>query len=457
MVINISGIASYEKSDIFPAYYFPETSGIYFPGISMFEVTTRTVKNQYGKLGVEIPKLNKGLIEDILDHLNSSREMYLKGKSSSEILNIIYKNMELWSDSSYTYRKKAEELIPITMGFSPQMTRRILDEMTGGFKRDLSKITAKENGIEQIFCIPPSVPGPQVLTIIRGLLNKSSVFCKSSFDDVFSSLYARSYLDVDERVAKCISVVPWEGGKPEYQEIENFIYGERSKKDAFVIFGRSKTEEAIKQKAKPGTNIVSFTRGISLGVIGKEMLTKDKIDYVAVHAANAVCMYDQRDCFSPQLYYVERGGEISPSEFSEILAEKMQNLENEIPRGELTLDASATIAELMSTYQLLSLTGNLRLHEILNNGSLTGAVIYKEDQKFEPSSSYRVIRVKPINDVSEVPGLVESISDSLHTVGVALSEEKKNKLTEGMKNFGVKISPINAMYQPSILEYELFN
>ena len=423
----------------------------------MFKVTTRKFKNQYGKLEVEIPKLKKDLIKDILDHLNSSRERYLKSKSSSEILNIIYKNVELWSDSSYAYRKKAEELIPITMGFSPQMARRILNEITDGFKKDLSKINAKENGIEQIFCIPPSVPGPQILTIIKGLLNKSSVFCKSSFDDVFSSLYARSYSDVDEGIAKCIAVVPWEGGKPEYQEIENFIYGERGKKDAFIIFGKSKTEEVIKQKVKPVTKIVSFTRGISLGVIGKEMLTKDKVDELALHAANAVCMYDQRDCFSPQLYYVEKGGEISPLEFSEILSKKMQDLEHKIPRGELSLDTSATITELMKTYELLSLTGNLKLFEVQNNGTLTGAVIYKEDQEFEPSSSYRIVRVKPVKDVFEVPKLIEPISDSLHTVGIAMTEERRKELVDKIKKFGAKTSLINQMYQPSMLEYDLFN
>jgi hypothetical protein len=447
-VITISHIAyTPGKSDVFPAYFFP--------GTKTSEVMTRTFKNRYGKVEIEVPKLNSSLVKEIVDNLTSSRENYLKDLSSSEILSMIYKNVELWSDPNSLYRKKAEELIPVTMGFSPQMTRRILDGMMYGFKRDLSKLNVKENDTEQIFCISPGVPGPQALTIIRGLLNKSAVFCKSSSDDAFSSLYAQSYLNIDKRVAECIAVVPWEGGKPENQEIENFVYGERGKKDAIVIFGRSGTEEIIKQKAKEA-KIISFTRGISLGVIGKEMLNKGKTDEVAIDAANAICMYDQRDCFSPQLFYVEKGGEVSPLEFSEILAKKMQNLEQEIPRGELSLDASATITELMNTYQLLSLTGNLKLHEISNNGSLTGAVIFKEDQKFEPSSSYRIVRVKPINDVSEVPDLVESLSSSLHTVGVALSEERKEKLINETKKFGVKIKPISEMYMPSMLEYELF-
>ena len=135
----------------------------------------------------------------------------------------------------------------------------------------------------------------------------------------------------------------------------------------------------------------------------------------------------------------------------------MQDLEHKIPRGELSLDTSATITELMKTYELLSLTGNLKLFEVQNNGTLTGAVIYKEDQEFEPSSSYRIVRVKPVKDVFEVPKLIEPISDSLHTVGIAMTEERRKELVDKIKKFGAKTSLINQMYQPSMLEYDLFN
>jgi len=448
-----SGIYLSEGQNVYPAYFLPGVKE------SELEVRTEKFENKYGKLEVEIPRLKTSLIKNTLNALDYSRKGYLNDKSTSEILDIAYKNIKLWSDPNYRFREAAEKWMPISMGFSPEMSRKVLDETMASFTRDLYKIplTEKNNGIEKIFCIPPEVPGPDVLSIIKGLLNKSSVFCKSSVGNVFSSLYAQSYLDVDKEIAGCIAVAPWKGGKLESVDVENLIYGERNKKDAIVIFGKPKTEEAIREKARHDTNIISYTRGISFGVIGKEMLTRDKIDDLALEAALAVCMADQRDCFSSQSYYVERGGEISPEEFSEMLAKKMQDLEFKMPRGELSLDASANFTEHMTSYELLDLTGNLKLYEIRRDKTQTGAVIYREDKEFQPSPLYRVITVKPVDDVSEVPKLVESFSEFLHTVGVALPENKKKGLGSELKKFGVsRITSINKMYKPSILEYELF-
>lgn len=452
-MIAPSGVYLSDETKTYPAYFLPGVKE------SELEVKSEEFENKYGKIEVEIPRLNTGIIKNVLNALSSSRKEYLNGKSTSEILDRIYKNVELWSDSNYRYRKAAEKWMPISMGFSPQMTRKVLDETMTSFSRDLYKIPlkGKKKDIERIFCVPPDVPGPDVLSIIRGLLNKSTIFCKSSIGNVFSPLYAQSYLDIDENMAGCIAVVPWRGGKLESLDIESLIYGERNKKDAIIIFGRPETEEVIREKANPDTNIISFTRGISLGIVGKEMLTRKKIDKLALEAALAVCMCDQRDCFSSQMYYVERGGEISPEEFSEELAKKMQDLEFKIPRGELSLDASANFTEHMNSYELLDLTGNLKLYEIRKDKTHTGAVIFKEDKEFEPSPLYRVVTVKPVDNVSEVPKLTESVSGVLHTIGVALPENRKKSLEDKLKKIGVsRVTSIDEMYKPSMLEYNLF-
>jgi hypothetical protein len=65
--------------------------------------------------------------------------------------------------------------------------------------------------------------------------------------------------------------------------------------------------------------------------------------------------------------------------------------------------------------------------------------------------------VKPVDDVSDVPKLVESVSEFLHTVGVAVPEDRMKELESELRKFGVsRITSISDMYKPSILEYELF-
>ena len=51
--------------------------------------------------------------------------------------------------------------------------------------------------------------------------------------------------------------------------------------------------------------------------------------------------YDQQGCYSPQLFYVERGGRVSPREFAQYLASELANLQHRFPRRALSLEEAA--------------------------------------------------------------------------------------------------------------------
>lgn len=441
---------------VYPAYVLP--------GIQENTLEFRSIEfeNKYGRVTLKIPKVEKKLAKNVVNKLNIARN-YLVQKSAYEISDVVNETTKLWRETGFKYRKMAEEWLPILTGFSPQMIHSFLDGIMGSLSKQLYQLQSSEkrNNIERVFCVLEEIPGPEILAIVKALCNRSAIFCKTpSSEPLFAALYAQSFADVDKKIADCIAVTPWEGGKPEFHNLENFIYNERTEKDVVILFGNINVAESIKQKINPTAKFKQFTRGISFGVIGKEMLKKEKVDNVVRDAALAVCMYDQRACFSPQLYYVERGGEISPEKFSGLLAKKMQELEANLPRGDISFDASATLAELMSTYELQDLIGNAKMYEIRNNGEQAGAVIYQKDKRFETSCLYRVIKTKPVNNISEIPRLVKSSTslEYIHTVGVATSEERKKELEKDLKKLGInRVTQISDMYQPSLLEYELFN
>jgi hypothetical protein len=438
---------------IYPAYVLPDIRE------NSLELRTVEFNNKYGKATIKIPKMGRRLAEDVVDKLDSGRT-YLAQKSPEEISDAVRETVKLWLEPNFRYRKMAEELLPIVTGFSPQMVHTFLDGIMGNLSKELyqMRLPEKKSTIERVFCVLEEIPGPEILAVVKTLYNRSTIFCKSpSSEPLFAALYAQSFADVDKKIADCIAVAPWEGGKPEFQDLENFIYGERAATDAIVLFGNSDVAESIKQKTNSAAKFTQFTRGISFGVIGKEMLEKGKIDNTICDAALAVCMYDQRACFSPQLLYVERRGEISPKEFSEMMARKMQELEAILPRGDLFFDTSATLTELMSTYELQDLLGSAKMYAIKNDAEQAGAVIYQKDSRFETSCLYRVIKTKPVNDILEIPRLIKSspFLEYLHTVGVATSEERKEELEKELKELGVsRVTSISGMYQPSLLEYE---
>ena len=433
------------------------------PGISENTLEFKDIefRNKYGSAAFRIPKAGRSLARDVVVRLDAARS-HLARKSEQEISNALERVAGLWLEPDFRYRRMTEEWLPVVTGFSPQMVRAFLNGMMNDMLRESCQLSLPGNSsnVERMFCILEEIPGPEVLTITMALHNKSVVFCKSpSTEPLFAALYAQSFADVDKRLADCIAVIPWEGGKPESRDMEDFFYCERTGKDAVVVFGNVDAAESIKRKTNPAARLQQFTGGISFGVIGKEMLEGGKVGDVVHSAALAVCMYDQRACFSPQLFYVERGGDTLPEKFAELLAGEMQELETALPRGDLSLDASATLTELMSTYELQDLLGSVKLYGVKNGGEQVGAVVYQEDSKFETSCLYRVIRVKPVDKVIEVPKLVGSSPslEYLHTAGVALSDEREEELERALKKLGVdRVVSLNNMYQPSFSEYRLF-
>jgi hypothetical protein len=78
-------------------------------------------------------------------------------------------------------------------------------------------------------------------------------------------------------------------------------------------------------------------------------------------------------------------------------------------------------------------------------------VIYEDDQAFVPSCLNRVIRVKPLNDIGELPNLVRPISRYLQTVGTAMSGERRDRLAAALAPLGVcRVCSIGEMPHPPL-------
>ena len=72
---------------------------------------------------------------------------------------------------------------------------------------------------------------------------------------------------------------------------------------------------------------------------------KEKVTETAHDAAIATSLYDQLGCLSPQMFWVEEGGEVSTEEFGEYLAKSMEDVSKSTPRGDISLDTAAKISQ----------------------------------------------------------------------------------------------------------------
>ncbi len=203
-------------------------------------------------------------------------------------------------------------------------------------------------------------------------------------------------------------------------------------------------------RVPPGVRFVGHGHRLSLAVIGRETLAYDSVESLAERLAYDVSLFDQQGCVSPHVVYVERGGTIAPQEFAESLAQAMAAFERDMPRGRLSVEETLAIQQARTEAELRELREEpVRL--FASPGRTAWTVIYEDDPAFVPSCLNRVVRVKPLLDLGELPNLLRPVSRHLQTVGAALSRERRDRLADALAPLGVcRVCPIGEMPHPPL-------
>jgi hypothetical protein len=148
--------------------------------------------------------------------------------------------------------------------------------------------------------------------------------------------------------------------------------------------------------------------------------------------------------------YVERGGAVAPEDFAQRLAVAMAAFERRMPRGAVSLEEAAAIQRVRTGAELAELRGEpVRLWA--SPGGTAWTVLYEEDPAFAASCLNRLIRVKPVTDLAEIPGLVRPVWRHLQTVGAAMTGERETALAEALAPLGVcRVCPVGRMAHPPL-------
>ncbi|MDI6826230.1 MAG: acyl-CoA reductase [Candidatus Aenigmarchaeota archaeon] len=444
----------------------------FLPGISESEVKYEEVV--YGdkeEVSVRVPIMTPEVLKKVIISVKESRKQNLSKRSVGEIVEVLDQVGSNWEDRNYELRKKALAVLPKITRFSPQMIEVSINGVLEMFKRkdNKSNLTrmlwaeldndpkcldefipkrgcdylVRAYGPEFIVNIfSGNVPALPIVSLTRGLLVKSAQLGKvASEEPYFANLFVKSIRDVDEEIANSIALTYWKGGD---ESVENVAFAEA---DVVVAYGGVKTIESIKKRIPHKTKLIPYGHKMSFGVIGKEYLIDESTAReVAELAALDTSLYDQQGCLSPQLWYVEKNGNISPEKFAEFLAEEMEKVNQKLPRGKINVGKSSEIQQLRGTYEFKD---NVKI--FCSQRSTDWTVIYDEKEEFEPSCSYRFVRVKPVDDVSEVRGLVMPIAEYLQTIGVALYEDRLLRFSDEMGRIGAtNIRQVGKMGVPGV-------
>ncbi len=440
----------------------------YLPGLASADVQWQTLPfEQDGRrVDVAVPVLTALQMQALAQRVQQASARHLKTMTVSEIINVIDRAIARLLDPSDPYRRQADALLPIVSGYDAQMVRLGL---TGFFKTfrapQLHRFVAEDFANPKVLDGFQPTPkggavrayGPQLLvhswagnvpalalwSLVCGLLVKAGNIGKlPSAEPLFAGWFARLLAEVHPPLADCLAVVWWRGAGDEDAAA---LYAQA---DTVVAYGGNDALHAIQRRLPVTARFLAHGHKLGFGVVSAAALDAQKAPALARRAAWDVMRYDQQGCYSPQVFYVQRGGQVSPRDFAAYLAGELSNLQQRFPRRALDLAESAAIAKWRQSIEWqLPADG---ADALIGDPDATWSVLYTDAAApLAPTALQRSIVVAGVDTLDDVAPLVAAHSRYLQTVGVAASPEELYRLADQLGAAGVtRISAIGAMSVP---------
>jgi hypothetical protein len=272
-------------------------------------------------------------------------------------------------------------------------------------------------------------------SIVRALLVKSACCVKpSARDPLFPLLFARALAAADERLAAALAVVYWRGGDA---AAERAVFAEA---DAVVVEGGAEAVAGARDRTPATARFVAHGPKVSFAVVSEGAAADPE---TARAAAHDVAAFDQQGCVSPHLVYVE-GEEAAARAFAGRLAGALARVEAERPRGRITPAEAGDIQQLRGAAEFRPGA------EVLADPTGTAwTVIVQPDPAFALSCLNRVVHVRPLARLDDLPGLLTPVRPYLQTVGVAGDAALYRRVAELTGPLGVaRVCPLGRMAHP---------
>ena len=289
-----------------------------------------------------------------------------------------------------------------------------------------------------------TVPGVATTSMIRSLMVKSAVFLKPGRGDVpLPVLFARALQEAEPEVGGAVAVGYWP--RTEGEETERFVRA----CDLVVVYGGDGTVAWVRNHAPVTTRVVSYRHRVGVGLVGRKALAikggeeralaraglERTARETAVAAARAVAVFDQKGCVSPHVIFVEAGGETSPSDWTEMLASALAEMEASLPSGPLSPEEGAALQQFRGEAEVdESLGRGLVIH---GRDEAPWTVRYRPEGELELSCLNRSVTVIPLRDATEIVDVLKPWGPFLQTVGVTGVGGRLRELLEGLVRLGV--------------------
>ena len=413
------------------------------------------------------------MIFEACQTLKRNREQYLANRSTRSLVNLLSELAEHWREPEFPFRKFALDNAART-GFSPASLGRGLDnffkqltrenfhallvqefgeaaDVTGDKQQVTRNVSASCHHFWrapefQVHFTAGNIPNPAVTSIVFGLLLRSAQFMKCASGASFlPRLFAHSVYDTDPKLGACLEIAEWRGGN---RDLENALFAET---DCITATGNDETLDDIRRRLSLKTKFVGYGHRVSFGFVTQEVLHGARAKKIVAAAADDIVAWNQLGCLSPHVIYVQRGGQISPEHFAQLLAEELDRREASEPRGDLPAEYAAAIASRRAFYEVRAAHSPQMTQHWCSKDSTAWTVVFEADPQFQISCLNRFIYVKAAADLQCVLDSADVIRGKVSTVGIAAPEDKIQELATALAHWGVtRICSLGQMQNPPL-------
>lgn len=440
----------------------------YLPGLAADEVQwqTLTFESAAARVEVAVPVLSPIQMTALAVRVKRASRAYLKTLTASQIVAVVDRAIARLLDPDDLYRQQADRLLPVITGYDAEMVRLGLTNFFKTFRapqlqRFLVEDFANPKLLDEFQARPKggaakafgpdllihiwagNVPALPLWSLVCGLLVKAGSLGKlPSAEPLFAGLFARLLVEVHPPLADCLAVVWWKGGD---EPVAAALYAEA---DTVLAYGGNDSLDQIRRQLPITTRFLPHGHKLAFGLIGRAALDARRGPATARLAARDVAQYDQQGCYSPHVFYVERGGKVSPRQFAQHLSSELANLEQRHPRRPLALDDAAGVAGWRQKCEVRSLSGE-KIEPIGETGTAWAVVYADEPLTLEPTALNRCIQVVAVDTLEQAIAQVDVRRPFLQTVGLAAAPAELFRLAEALGHAGVtRIVAIGAMATP---------
>jgi hypothetical protein len=441
----------------------------YLPGLRAEEVDwQQLVFEQEGtRLEVAVPVLSAAQMDALATRVRQASAAHLKTMRVAEIIDVIDRVIARLLDREDPARQQAELWLPLVSGYdrdmvrlgltaffktfrAPQLHRFVAEDFSNPLLLDGFQPTPKGGAVRAfgpdllVHSWAGNVPALALWSLVCGLLVKAGNIGKlPSAEPLFAGWFAQLLVEEHPPLADCLAVVWWRGAGDAGAAA---LY---ARADTVVAYGGNAALDAIRQRLPVTTRFLPHGHKLGFGLVAASALDTLKAPAIARLAAWDVMRYDQQGCYSPQVFYVARGGAVTPRAFADYLAGELANLHRRFPRRSLGLEDAAGVAKWQQAMEWRTPAADAEAL-LIGDPAAAWRVAYSDTlQALAPTALNRTIQVIGVDTLDAVAPVVAAQRDFLQTAGIAASPEDLYRLAELFGAAGVtRISAIGAMSAP---------